>query len=347
MKINKLKKLCKNLLFLILNSGGMNFLLLPDDIVNEIVLRLSVDDILKFAECDDNFRYKICEKPDAYIWKLLYKRDISEVELPTENYAFHYLHIIMELKEYPFKLWKYSKDKQIKSIPVRNIRKLNQRKKFADTNFDYDTYKEKAIIYLRYGIEHGYEKIVHRVLKNTLLSEIELKTAFLNAAIFGHVYLLKLLKNFEFSDAKSFSFYNPTYILRILHTYLEFSLEYHTDIEVPIYLIEEIKKFPLIEIPTFALTSLLDLAIFELNTQLVRYLLCELHVEPRKTTLQHFVKDEFKYLTDLESKNFKYVPNEELLTLLRPYIEQYNIIVPTDSVFEHFLYKKINRLSFF
>lgn len=248
----------------------MNLALFPDDILNEIVLRLSVDDILKLAENNDYFYHRYCLNVDRYIWKVLYKRDISEIQLPKENYAFHYLSIISELKDMPLKSWKFYHRKQ-PIIPIRNPRKIPRLKKYADTNFEYDRYKEKAMIYFQYGILCGYEKIVERVLRKTTFDQDIMESAFIDAIWASHLHIVKILR--------------PYCSYLAIVSSLQYAAYRHVDIQIPIYLLHQI--YDIREHPHF-LIQLLERTMTCRNVSLFQYLLHQKSIDISPEHLEYF-----------------------------------------------------------
>lgn len=270
----------------------MNISAFPDDILNEIILRLSVDDIIKFAENNDYFRDRYCSNVDKIIWKLLYERDISGIQRPEENYAFHYLSIISELKELPSKPWRFYAKKQ-PTIPYRNPRKLPKLKNFADTNFTYDRYKEKAMIYFQYGVVRGYEQIVARVFQSITFDEDIMEAALAEAIDAGQFHIIILLQNC----------WSPFSIIINLENC---SLPY-VNVKIPIFLInlvsDEVREYPDI------LHDLLYAAIEHSNFRLIEFLVTQPQVKP---ILKELYTDTLRmYVSDIDRK---------LLKILRPHV---------------------------
>ena len=69
---------------------------LPLDLILSVLMGVPGPDVLRLCLYNDSFNLRVCRNQDSVIWKMLYRRDISE-RIPRDHIASHYFDILDQI----------------------------------------------------------------------------------------------------------------------------------------------------------------------------------------------------------------------------------------------------------
>lgn len=154
-----------------------DFNTLPYEILVDIVSQLSSRDVLNLCRVNHSFYERLCEDPNSFIWKELYRKDISSfVNHPNNLLESSSINKIGEMIRSPIK---------IRGRSWKNLY-LTIMKEEASLN---------PHLRLYYASEHGFDKILLKTLQS-FKKEIDLwdlNWALMKASTNGHLEAVKLL----------------------------------------------------------------------------------------------------------------------------------------------------------